>query len=104
MGRFSFHEADKTVVIRLEGEVVLEALHDLRAETNLFLGDNEYETVDIEMSSVSFMDSSGIGFLIGLHKHSTELGKKIRLLRPSPPISKLFGMLKLDDYFEIIRE
>jgi len=102
MGKFQYHEADKTVVIRLDGEVVMETLHDLRSETNRFLGDHDHETIDIDMSGVSFMDSSGIGFLIGMQKHSAELGKKVRLLRPSLPISKLFGMLKLDDFFEIV--
>lgn len=104
MGKFSFQEADKTVVIHLDGEVVMETLHDLRNETNVFLGDYEYETIDIDMSGVSFMDSSGIGFLIGMQKHSAELGKKVRLLRPSLPISKLFGMLKLDDFFDIVND
>jgi anti-anti-sigma factor len=104
MGQFSFHEDEKTVIIRLEGELVMETLHDLRNETNLFLGDNEYENIDIDMSGVPFMDSSGIGFLIGMQKHATELGKKVRLLQPSLPISKLFAMLKLDEFFEIIRD
>ncbi len=102
MGVFIFNEAERTVVIQLEGEVVLETLHDLRRDLDAFLGANEHKNIDIDMSRVVFMDSSGIGFLIGLQKNAVQHGKKLRLLSPAPAIFKLLSMLKLNEYFDVV--
>ena len=102
MGAFNFNETDKTVLVTLEGEVVLETLHDLRRDLDAFLGANEHKNIDIDMSRVVFMDSSGIGFLIGLQKNAAQHGKKLRLLAPQPAITKLLAMLKLNEFFDIV--
>ncbi len=101
MGAFIFKEAERTAVVQLEGEVVLETLHDLRRDLDAFLGANDHLNIDIDMSRVVFMDSSGIGFLIGLQKNAVQHGKKLRLLSPGPAIAKLLSMLKLNEFFEI---
>ena len=46
----------------------------------------------LDLSGVSFMDSSGIGLIIGRYKLMTDLGGSIVLTDPRPEISKLLTL------------
>jgi len=53
------------------------------------------------MSELTFMDSTGLGIIIGRYKKLKGTNKQIFIARPSPGIDKL---LKLSGIYEIIRK
>ena len=55
--------------------------------------------VTVDLADVTFMDSSGVGFLIGLRRLCQEQGKSLTVANPSAPIKKLLDMLRLTPYF-----
>jgi anti-anti-sigma factor len=44
----------------------------------------------MDLSGLSFMDTSGLGLLLKAHRRATELGCELRVGPLSPPIARLF--------------
>jgi anti-sigma B factor antagonist len=56
----------------------------------------------IELSKVTYVDSSGLATLVGILKNMRSYGGKMRLAAMSPKIKSLFEITKLDKLFEIM--
>lgn len=73
--------------------------------------DNEIERympkeIVFDFNNVSFMDSAGIGLLIGRYKFANMLGGKVEITNISDPIRKIFemsGILKIIPEVEIAK-
>jgi anti-sigma B factor antagonist len=55
----------------------------------------------VDMSSVGFLDSSGLGALVRALTQSQKEGGQTKLLNAGPQVRKLLQMTKLDSVFEI---
>ena len=75
-----------------------------REEVRGFLTD-PLETIEIDLSNTSFVDSSGLGALISLQKAARGWngGTTIRLLNPTPPVQQIFELTQMHHLFEIVR-
>lgn len=92
-------ETDAALVVRLAGEVVMDAVSECRDAVERRAKASPAPVVTVDLADVAFMDSSGVGFLIGLRRLCQEHGKALALANPSPPIKKLLDMLRLTPYF-----
>jgi len=97
--QFTCNETDQTLVVRLAGEVIMDAVAEGKAEVERQAVASCASGVVVDLGGVTFMDSSGVGFLIGLRRLCQERGKTMTVVNPSPPIKKLLDMLRLSDYF-----
>lgn len=82
----------------LDGEIDHHTSSRLRAEIDSALYLHKPRTLVLDFQDVTFMDSSGIGLIMGRYKILQSLGGDIVLLRPTPPIKrilKLAGMERL---------
>jgi anti-anti-sigma factor len=62
---------------------------------------NESSSVIIDFTKIDYIDSTGIGELVGyLHKFTTQ-NRKLILVNPSERIQKLLKLAKLDTVFKI---
>lgn len=57
--------------------------------------------VAIDLSGVSSVDSSGLGALIHLVAHANVTGVRIVLVAPSPFVTGILEVTRLDKWFEI---
>jgi len=64
-------------------------------------GAPSFQTLELDLSETDFIDSSGLGLLIKLHKELQAQGRGLRILRPSPRVAKLFSMVRMDRYLNI---
>ncbi len=55
----------------------------------------------VDLSSVGFLDSSGLGALVRALTNTQKEGGQTKLLNAGPQIRKLLQMTKLDSVFEI---
>lgn len=97
--QFTCTETDQALVVRLAGEVIMDAVAEGKAEIERQAVASCGAGVVVDLDGVTFMDSSGVGFLIGLRRLCQERGKTMTVVNPSPPIKKLLDMLRLSDYF-----
>lgn len=89
---------DKQLTLKIEEEIDEHATEKLRRKI-----DNEItrflpRKVIFDFSNVTFMDSAGIGMLLGRYKIIKMLGGQLELLNVNKQIEKIFeisGMLKI---------
>lgn len=63
---------------------------------------DHHSTLDIDLSEARFIDSSGLGALISLHKTMCGRQGQVRLVNPSPTCRQLLELTRLHRTFEIV--
>jgi len=101
MERLSHKKTDQALVIGLSDEIIMDVVVEMKAEITQLTESSPQKAVVLDLDRVTFMDSSGVGLLIGLRRMCQEQGKAFSIANPSPPIRKLFDMLRLTDYFAV---
>jgi anti-anti-sigma factor len=89
------HDGDSTVV-RAAGEVDIATAPQLRQCIQAFTG-----VVVVDLSGVTFLDSSGINALIGSKNSLAESGGALRLRGVQPPVRTVLAATGLADWFEV---
>lgn len=59
------------------------------------------KTLVIDFSQVNFIDSTGLGVLVSIHKRSIEQGVQLILRNISPKVYDIFEITMLDEVFTI---
>ena len=63
-----------------------------------------HQRVDIDFSGTRFVDSSGLGALIAVHKTLCGQGGSLRILNPSPQVRQILELTRMHRIFEIVVE
>lgn len=87
------------LIISVNGDVDLENSDGLRDQVSNALNANT--AVSLDMSEVSYIDSSGVAALIESRQKADEGGKEFKLLKPSESVVSVLKMAKLDTFFVI---
>lgn len=64
---------------------------------------NGHRNIEVDLSQTTFVDSSGLGALIALHKTAASRQGKLLLLNPQPGIQQIIKLTRLDGVFEIVK-
>lgn len=101
MGLTSLFEVKEDVlIVRLSGELDHHEAEKLRSKWQDILYKNSVKHVILNLELVTFMDSSGIGVILGRYKEVLQLGGEMIVCSVSPSIKRLFEMSGL---FKIVR-
>ena len=91
--------AEGAWVVTLLGELDLAAVPRIRAETQEALRDGWVDVI-VDLSQVDFVDSAGIGVLIGLRKRTLDAGGSLTL-RASEAVSSLLATSEVEALFDV---
>ena len=69
-----------------------------RVQTELRL---RHQTIELDLSEIRFMDSQGLGVLIGLQNKLAQRHGGLKVLNPAPQARKIFELTRLGRVFEI---
>lgn len=92
--------ADTKVVIALGGELDLAGAPQLRDILMEVLTDPEVDLA-LDLSELRFIDSTGLGVLVGAHRRLGE-GRRLRILRPRTSTYRVLELTGLHTTFEIV--
>lgn len=90
---------DGIVLLRLAGR--LDAANAPALERTLTAARGEAPRLLLELSAVDFLDSSGLGALVGALKSCRRAGGDLRLAAPSAPVARLLRLTALDRVFAV---
>jgi anti-sigma B factor antagonist len=62
---------------------------------------DQAKTVILDLSGATYMDSTGLGVLIGSLKHAREVGGDVKLAGLVPKVRRVFSITGVDKVFEI---
>ncbi|MGE5467616.1 MAG: lipid asymmetry maintenance protein MlaB [Ignavibacteria bacterium] len=79
--------------IRLEGELSIGAAAAVREQLLAAIGGGA--EVEVDLGSVTEIDSAGIQLMLAAAKEALAAGKRIRFAHPSPAVVDLFGLCGL---------
>ena len=87
-----------TLLVRLDGEIDHHTAKGTREKIDNEIENTSPNSLVLDFSDVSFMDSSGIGLIMGRYKAMKAIGGEITIKNPSPNtlrVLKLAGMDRL---------
>ena len=93
-------EAGSTIV-RPAGEIDLQNSPSLRTAL-LALAEKKPKRVLVDLSAVSYVDSSGVGTLVEFKRRLERGGGKVILAGLQPRVRSVFEITKLDQFFDIV--
>lgn len=91
----SYTRRKEAVCIRLTGELDHRGAQRLRTEIDTLLLDPKIKRLEFDLSGLSFMDSSGIGFLIGRYKQMVRRGGSVGIARAEGRVNRILEMAGL---------
>lgn len=95
------YETQSDMYFLLRGRVVLEECDRLK-NTCIPLIHKGLEQVVVDLSKVEYIDSAGLGVLVGLKMTSSKNKARIVLLQPARSVSDILYISKLDGIFDIM--
>lgn len=99
--QFKVDELSDRRVISLSGKLILYNIEELRQE--LFrLAEVDQKDVVIDLEKLDYLDSSGIGLLVQVHRKVTAGGRKIQLQETGESLLRVLKAAGLDRIFEFI--
>ena len=98
----SFEFDNHLLIVKLVGELDEHSAEFFRRKMDAVLEDKNYSAVVLDLSRMSFMDSTGIGVVIGRYKLLRKLNKVLYVKNPSPTVDKIFKMSGLYEIIERI--
>jgi anti-anti-sigma factor len=100
---FSSERRGESSVIHLQGEFDLRSNGEVRSAVAPLLEDPGGE-VFLDLQGVTFLDSSGLGTLVGLQKLANRSQSRVTLCGLSPQLERIFQVTNLRDAFTILPE
>lgn len=89
-----------TITARITGEIDHHTARWLRMDIDTAIQDKEPKSLRLDFSGVSFMDSSGVGLVMGRYKNMKERGGKVELINMPDFIEKVMSLAGMDRLLE----
>ena len=86
---------DEKAIIRIEGEVDVSNASELRDALDTALADGAKE-VEADFAEVAYIDSTGIGVLVGAAHRAQESGPVLVVASPQKNVERVFTLLGVD--------
>ncbi len=99
MAQFSEEVRNGTCVVRIAGDLDLAAVEDFVEVGQVSL--SRCQEVELDLGGVTFIDSSGLGALVRLHKASEEQGTPLHLANVTEATERLLELTGLTGVFDI---
>ena len=94
------NKGDDLITISITGDIEMMSIKNFKNEL-LEIGQNEDKEIGLDLSNVNYIDSSGIGVLISLHKLQKNKGKNLKILKVSPKVLNVLKLSSLADLFNL---
>ncbi|MBQ3031238.1 MAG: anti-sigma factor antagonist [Anaerotignum sp.] len=102
-----FKQKNKTILIMVSGEIDHHTSKELRRQTESAMSEMGGRNLVFDFTNVSFMDSSGIGMLIGRYKQLQSMQGRIAIICTEEKIVeiiRLSGLTKLFPIFDSLED
>ena len=87
----------QSTVVRPRGDIDVCTSPTLREQLSILIAQDD-PVVDVDLSEVRYLDSSGVAVLMRAWKTLDGQGRTLRLRNASAPVRRVFAVLALDKY------
>jgi stage II sporulation protein AA (anti-sigma F factor antagonist) len=89
---FEHEYSEGVLYVRLWGEIDHHGAATLRGDIDSLIYEKRQQRLLLDLSGVGFMDSSGLGLIMGRYSLVGELGGSMAILDPTEPIVKILNL------------
>jgi stage II sporulation protein AA (anti-sigma F factor antagonist) len=92
-----------TLFLRLDGELDMHTSDLVRQAIDMEIEKRGIRTVILNLQNVQFMDSSGLGVILGRYKKLLSIGGKLKITNVPPNVFKIMelsGLPKIINFYE----
>ena len=97
-----YHYVDGTLTVKLNGEIDHHSAQEARGEIDRQIYFHKPRELILDLSQISFMDSSGLGLIMGRHNRIKELGGVLKVGNPGKTAVRMMKMSGADKLIPII--
>ena len=84
------------VIARITGEIDHHSSRWLRMDIDTAISDNSPALLKLDFKDVTFMDSSGVGLVMGRYKNMREIGGRVELINMPEYIERVMLLAGMD--------
>ena len=99
--KYTYEEKLKKLKIELDEDIDMNSCRSLRTIVDGYIMKYSPSTCELDMTSVKFMDSSGLGFIMGRYNLAKMLGCDLVVSNPDNSIKKLLAMYKTENGIKV---
>jgi anti-sigma B factor antagonist len=92
--------AGGSAVTRLSGDLDIMTSVDVKRDLALLV-DAGHVALQLDLSEVGFVDSSGLGALVAIHQHAEAQGGSFVVQAVPPQVQRLFDITRLGDLLTV---
>ena len=81
--------------VHCSGRITMENANQLRDAARHLIGENK--RLVINLSDVSYLDSSGLGMIVGVYVSAKRAKCQLKLINLSPRVKEIFTLTRLDE-------
>ncbi len=100
----SINTTGELLTVRLEGEIDHHSARDIREKIDEAIEFNMPTLVIMDFGGVGFMDSSGIGLVMGRYKLLAKKGARLNITNLSPSIYKVMRLAGVERLAKLEKE
>lgn len=89
---FILNNKNRTLTIKLDGELDLVQAHEFRETVDSAMEETQSENLLIDLSSVTFIDSSGLGVILGRFRRVKSARGEMILFGATPNVKRILEL------------
>lgn len=93
--QITFETIDNALIIKLSGELDHHSSEYIKEKIDLEIMSRNPKNIIFDMENLSFMDSSGVGVIIGRYKFISSKGGKAAIVNLKPQIKRIYEICGL---------
>ena len=102
-GGFASRRDGENLILTVTGEIDHHSAVRIRADMDALILEARPERTVIDLSEVDFMDSSGLGLIMGRFALQKRCGGTLAVLDPSPAVMKMIKLAGMDRMLSILK-
>ncbi len=102
-GQVRYEMREGTLIVHIGGEIDHHSAVAVRTEIDERIIAERPEKVFLELSAVDFMDSSGLGLIMGRFALMKKCGGTLAVLDPSPAVLKMIHLAGMERMVSILK-
>ena len=93
--------ANYTLNVKIRGDIDHHSVKRVRAQIDEAILQKKPQLIVLDLSSVDFMDSSGLGLILGRYSYAVDIGSRLILYKPTNRIKRILEMAGIERIIEI---
>lgn len=99
--RLEIKKRDWLLMVRLFGEIDHHSAVSMREELDRIILKERPRRLVLDLSCIEFMDSAGLGLLMGRYRLMREIGGVLAITRPNERVLKILHLAGMERFIEI---